>query len=84
MREYNVIDSAVSVDQLRRRLKNEELEQYGEPFTPEFVYDAIRKLPRFASMRVRLAPGSLNRIRANRSNLARSSARCRRISRVPP
>jgi hypothetical protein len=52
MREYNVIDSAVSVDQLRRRLKIEELEQYGEPFTPEFVYDAIRKLPRFASMRV--------------------------------
>lgn len=52
MREYKVIDSAVSVEQLRRRLKNEELEQYGEPFTPEFVYDAIRKLPRFASMRV--------------------------------
>lgn len=51
MREYKVIDSAVSVEQLRRRLKNEELEQYGEPFTPEFVYDAIRKLPRFASMR---------------------------------
>ncbi|KAI1875257.1 hypothetical protein JX265_004315 [Neoarthrinium moseri] len=51
MREYKVIDSAVSVDQLRRRLKTEELEQYGEPFTPEFVYEAIRKLPRFASMR---------------------------------
>ncbi|RYP17378.1 hypothetical protein DL765_004578 [Monosporascus sp. GIB2] len=51
MGEYKVIDSAVSVDQLRRRLKNEELEQYGEPFTPEFVYEAIRKLPRFASMR---------------------------------
>ncbi|KAI1270599.1 cysteine proteinase [Xylariaceae sp. FL1019] len=50
MREYKVIDSAVSVDQLRRRLKNEELEQYGEAFTPEFVYDAIRQLPRFASM----------------------------------
>lgn len=53
MGEYKVIDSAVSVDQLRRRLKSEELEQYGEPFTPEFVYEAIRKLPRFASMRVR-------------------------------
>ena len=53
MGEYKVIDSAVSVEQLRRRLKSEELEQYGEPFTPEFVYEAIRKLPRFASMRVR-------------------------------
>ena len=52
MREFKIIDSAVSVEQLRRRLKMEELEQYGEPFTPEFVYDAIRKLPRFASMRV--------------------------------
>ena len=52
MHEFKIIDSAVSVDQLRRRLKLEELEQYGEPFTPEFVYDAIRKLPRFASMRV--------------------------------
>lgn len=56
MSEYKVIDSAVSVDQLRRRLKNGELEQYGEPFTPEFVYEAIRKLPRFASMRVRNLP----------------------------
>lgn len=53
MREFKSIDSAVSVDQLRRRLKSEELEQYGEAFTPEFVYDAIRKLPRFSSMRVR-------------------------------
>ncbi|KAL2261828.1 hypothetical protein VTK26DRAFT_3212 [Humicola hyalothermophila] len=51
MREFKVIDSAASVDQLQKRLKSEEYEQYGEPFTPEFVYDAIRKLPRFASMR---------------------------------
>ncbi|KAK8124582.1 ubiquitin thiolesterase [Apiospora kogelbergensis] len=50
MREFQVIDSAASVEQLRMRLKSEELEQYGEPFTPEFVYDVIRKLPRFASM----------------------------------
>ncbi|KAK8081879.1 hypothetical protein PG996_000660 [Apiospora saccharicola] len=54
MREFDVIDSAASVEQLRRRLKSEELEQYGEPFTPEFVYDAIRKLPRFAGMQVSL------------------------------
>lgn len=52
MREFKVIDSAASADQLKKRLKSEEYEQYGEPFTPEFVYDAIRKLPRFASMRV--------------------------------
>jgi ubiquitin carboxyl-terminal hydrolase 10 len=52
LREYSVIDSATTVEQLRRRLKIEELDQYGEPFTPEFVYEAIRTLPRFASMRV--------------------------------
>ncbi|KLU83844.1 ubiquitin C-terminal hydrolase [Magnaporthiopsis poae ATCC 64411] len=51
LRDFKIIDSAVSVDQLRRRLKNEELEQYGEPFIPEFVYEAIKKLPRFSSMR---------------------------------
>ncbi|KAI1430962.1 cysteine proteinase [Xylaria sp. CBS 124048] len=50
MREYTVIDSAVSVDQLRRRLKSEELEQYGDPFTPETVYDAMKKQAGFATM----------------------------------
>jgi ubiquitin carboxyl-terminal hydrolase 10 len=53
MHEYKVIRSAPSIEQLRRSLKHEELEKYGEPFTPEFVYEAIRQLPRFASMRVR-------------------------------
>lgn len=52
MREYVVIDAAVSVDQLRLRLKDNELEQYGEAFIPEFVYEIIRRLPRFSSMRV--------------------------------
>lgn len=52
LREYKVIDSAISVDQLRRRLKSEELEQYGDSFIPEFVYDAMKRLPRFATMQV--------------------------------
>ncbi|KAJ2898142.1 hypothetical protein MKZ38_004142 [Zalerion maritima] len=51
MNEFNIVDSATSVETLRRRLKPEHLEKFGEPFTPEFVYDAIKKLPRFASMR---------------------------------
>ncbi|KAJ3463226.1 hypothetical protein MRS44_008012 [Fusarium solani] len=51
MHEFKIIKSASSVEPLRRSLKNEELERYGEPFTPEFVYEAIRQLPRFASMR---------------------------------
>lgn len=52
MHEYKIIKSATEAESLRRALKNEELERYGEPFTPEFVYEAIRQLPRFASMRV--------------------------------
>jgi ubiquitin carboxyl-terminal hydrolase 10 len=52
MHEFPVIDSAGSLDQLRMRLKENELEQYGEPFTPDFVYDVIRRLPRFSTMRV--------------------------------
>lgn len=54
MREFSVIDAAPSVDQLRMRLKDSELEQYGEAFIPEFVYEVIRRLPRFSSMRVSL------------------------------
>jgi ubiquitin carboxyl-terminal hydrolase 10 len=53
MHEFKTIKSAAGVEPLRMALKNEELERYGEPFTPEFVYEAIRQLPRFASMRVR-------------------------------
>ena len=54
MREFPVIDAAASLDQLRMRLKDNELEQYGEAFIPEFVYEVIRRLPRFSSMRVSL------------------------------
>ena len=52
MHEYPVIDSAASIEQLRLRLKDNELEQYGDAFTPEFVYEVIRRLPRFSTMRV--------------------------------
>ncbi|MCJ1421919.1 Ubiquitin carboxyl-terminal hydrolase 10 [Xylographa parallela] len=51
MHEYPVIDSAASIEQLRLRLKDSELEQYGDAFTPEFVYEVIRRLPRFSTMR---------------------------------
>ncbi|KAF2757370.1 cysteine proteinase [Pseudovirgaria hyperparasitica] len=50
LREYQVIDSATSVEQLRMRLKDTELEQYGEAFTPEYVYEVIRRLASFAHM----------------------------------
>lgn len=52
MRDFKVIDSATGVEKLRLRLKDTELEQYGEPLTPEYVYDAIKRLPRFDNMKV--------------------------------
>ncbi|KAK0369525.1 ubiquitin carboxyl-terminal hydrolase [Colletotrichum limetticola] len=51
MREFRVIDSTETVEKLRRKLKSEQLEQYGDSFIPEFVYKAIQPLPAFASMR---------------------------------
>lgn len=52
MKEFRVMASAESSDMLRMLLSQQQLEQYGEPVTPEYVYDAIRKLDRFVSMRV--------------------------------
>lgn len=51
--EFRVIDAATSVEQLKMRLKQSELEQYGDAFIPEYVYHVIRDLPKFRDMRVR-------------------------------
>ncbi|KFA61405.1 hypothetical protein S40285_03608 [Stachybotrys chlorohalonatus IBT 40285] len=50
MRDFNVLQTAASADQLQKVLKMEDLEKYGESFTPEFVYDAIRSHQRFDNM----------------------------------
>ncbi|KAG6034136.1 hypothetical protein E4U41_006674 [Claviceps citrina] len=50
MQEFKVLASATSADRLCHTVRMETFCQYGEPFTPEFVYDAIRQLSRFASM----------------------------------
>lgn len=52
MREFPVITSAESVEKLRLRLNSTDLEQFGEAFIPEYVYEVIKRLPRFSSMRV--------------------------------
>ncbi|OQV07640.1 hypothetical protein CLAIMM_12044 [Cladophialophora immunda] len=51
VREYPIICSANSVDQLRLRLKPDDYENYGDSFIPEYVYAAIKDLPRFREMR---------------------------------
>ena len=59
MQEFSVIDSATSAEQLRLRLKENELEQYGDPILSEYVYEVINRLPRFSSMRVGANPSVL-------------------------
>lgn len=51
MQEYPVLDSASSAEQLKLRLKVEDYEKYGDSFIPEYVYSAIKNLPRFREMR---------------------------------
>ncbi|KZF20721.1 cysteine proteinase [Xylona heveae TC161] len=51
MREFTVLDSAPTSEQLKLRLKGPEIEQYGEAFIPHFFYETINGLPRFSSMR---------------------------------
>ena len=52
MREFKVLASADSADVLRTVLNTPQLEQYGDPVIPQYVYDAIANLDRFNSMRV--------------------------------
>jgi ubiquitin carboxyl-terminal hydrolase 10 len=52
MREFKVLASADSADVLRTVLNAAQLEQYGDPVIPQYVYDAIATLDRFNSMRV--------------------------------
>jgi ubiquitin carboxyl-terminal hydrolase 10 len=51
MREFKVLASGESSEKIRKVLRQEQLEQYGDPITPDYVYDAIRSLPRFQGMR---------------------------------
>lgn len=52
MREYKVLFSAESIEQLRLRLRPDDVEDFGDPFIPEYVYQVIKQLPRFRDMRV--------------------------------
>lgn len=51
MQEYHVLESASSAEQLRSRLRQDDYEKYGDSFIPEYVYSAIKQLPRFKEMR---------------------------------
>lgn len=52
MKEFKTLASADSAEDVRALLKQQQLEQYGDSVTPDYVYKVVEKLPRFASMRV--------------------------------
>jgi ubiquitin carboxyl-terminal hydrolase 10 len=51
MRDFTPITSATTIKELRLRLKDNDVERYGDPLTPVYVYDVIRRLPRFDNMK---------------------------------
>lgn len=51
MREFRVLGPAASPP-VASNLKAQDLELFGEPFVPEFLYEVIRNTKRFAHMRV--------------------------------
>lgn len=89
MKEFQIIATSDSAAKLGKILKNEELEQYGTSFTPEFIYQAIEPDKRFENMRVRFFFRSTHffhsQVECPLANqlAARSSARCRGILRPP-
>lgn len=54
MCEFRVLGPATSPAQAST-LKAQDLEAFGEPFVPEFLYEVIRNTKSFAHMRVSLA-----------------------------
>lgn len=50
IREFKPIYSAESPEKVRLALKDKDIELYGEPFTPDYIYEAIKNLPRFKTM----------------------------------
>lgn len=55
MREFPIITSSDTVTKLKRQVRPDDIEKYGDAFIPANVYDAINKLPRFSAMKVSLA-----------------------------
>ncbi|KAF2769038.1 cysteine proteinase [Teratosphaeria nubilosa] len=50
--EFKVLASADSVESLRKQLRHQQLEQFGEQIAPKFFYDTLRQLPRFKGMKL--------------------------------
>ena len=51
MREFRVIGSATSVEQLNQILQGKD-KAYGDPLTPNFLYDEMKRSKWFATLEV--------------------------------
>lgn len=75
MREFRVIGSADSVEQLNKVIQGKD-KTYGDPLTPNFLYDEMKRSKWFATLEVRdHALFFMDRQLPN-NYTARSPARC--------
>jgi len=51
MREFRVIASSTSIDQLQEAIKGKD-RTYGDPLTPNFLYDEMKRSKWFATLEV--------------------------------
>lgn len=84
MREFRVIGSAGTVEQLQEVIRGKGKDKaYGDPLTPHFLYDEMKRSKWFATLEVRGSHCLSGRSAAN-NRTARSSAGCGRVPGVAP
>jgi hypothetical protein len=77
MKEFRVIARASSVEQLQERIKGTD-QKYGDPLTPNFLYDEMKRSKWFATLEVWffLTEPAEREARETNKLTARTSARC--------
>lgn len=84
MREFRVVGSASSVEQLQEIIRGKNKDKaYGDPLTPHFLYDEMKRSKWFATLEVRGDYCVSGKWTAN-NRIARSSAGCGRVLGVAP
>ena len=83
MREFRVIGSASSVEQLNQIVQGKD-KAYGDPLTPNFLYDEMKRSKWFATLEVSIRLSSAEDQQAANNRAARPSAGCRGVPRVAP
>ncbi|MBE3048772.1 hypothetical protein IMZ48_40985 [Candidatus Bathyarchaeota archaeon] len=82
MREFRVIGTASSVEKLNKVVQGKD-RAYGDPLTPNFLYDEMKKSKWFATLEVSSSYYFVGKRLAN-GRIARSSAGCRGVPGMAP